>query len=99
MYRKLTIVIIAFTLTCCNDKSDFIENVNVNEFIDLSLPKYSEIIQNGSSIFIDGGVEGIIIYHSIGDEYRVYDRNCSYEPSLNCAAIDSVNSGIAYCGC
>ena len=99
MYKKLTIVIIALTLTCCNDESDFIENVYVNEFIDLSLPQYSEIIQNGSSIFIDGGIEGIIIYHSIGQEYKVYDRNCSYEPSLNCSSIDSVNSGIAYCGC
>ena len=87
----------------CNDYSlcdfDFIENVYVNEIIDLSLPENSNIINNGSHIFIEGGIEGIIIYHSIGNEYKVYDRNCSYEPSLNCASIDSVNSGIAYCGC
>ena len=67
--------------------------------IDLNLPEYSDLQISGSSIFIEGGVEGIIIYHGIGNDYKVYDRNCSYEPSLSCSVIDSVNSGIAFCGC
>ena len=71
----------------------------VNEFIDLSLPSYSDITTPGNSIFIEGGVEGIIIYRGFGQDYKAYDRNCSYEPSLTCSYIDSVNSGIAYCGC
>ena len=71
----------------------------MNEIVDLSLPIYSDITTPGNSIFIEGGVEGIIIYHGVGEEYKVYDRNCSYEPSLECSHIDSVNSGIAYCGC
>ena len=83
----------------CNDQNDFIQDVYVNETIPLNLPEYSEVLTPGNSIFVDGGVEGIIIYHAVGDNYKVYDRNCSYEPSLNCSRIDSVNSGIAYCGC
>jgi hypothetical protein len=35
----------------------------------------------------------------VGNDYKVYDRNCSYEPSLSCSQIDSVDAGIAYCGC
>jgi hypothetical protein len=92
----LTISILIFS---CNSKDDFIQNVYVNELIDLNLPIYSEITTPGNSIFIEGGVEGIIIYHGVGEDYKVYDRNCSYEPSLSCSNIDSVNSGIAYCGC
>ena len=57
------------------------------------------IVAFGNSVFIKGGNKGIIIYHYADEQYRIYDRNCSYEPSLACSVIDSVNSGIAYCGC
>jgi len=94
----LCLVIISVFCTC-NKKEDYIQDVYVNEFIDLTLPEYDELKTSGNSIFVDGGVEGIIIYHGVGDEYKAYDRNCSYQPSLSCAVIDSVSSGIAYCGC
>ena len=97
---SIYVLIISITLFySCNNKDDFIQDVYVNELIDLSLPIYSEISTEGNAIFVPGGVEGIIIYHGIGQNYKVYDRNCSYEPSLTCSYIDSVNSGIAYCGC
>lgn len=76
-----------------------IQNVYVNVFIDLTLPEFSDLQVSGNSIFIEGGVKGIIIYHGVGNDYKVYDKNCSYEPSLACSYIDSVNSGIAYCNC
>ena len=98
--KKLTYILtISMLVFSCNSKDDFIQDVYVNELIDLSLPIYSEIVTPGNSIFVEGGVEGIIIYHGVGNDYKVYDRNCSYEPSLACSVIDSVNSGIAYCGC
>ena len=94
----LSLLIIS-TFFSCNKKEDYIQDVYVNEFIDLTLPEYDELKTSGNSIFVDGGVEGIIIYHGIGNEYKAYDRNCSYQPSLSCSVIDSVSSGIAYCGC
>jgi hypothetical protein len=98
--KKLSfILLISIFIYSCNSKNDFIQDVYVNETISLNLPQFSEILISGSSIFVEGGVEGIIIYHGIGEDYKVYDRNCSYEPSLACSKIDSVNSGIAYCGC
>ena len=98
--KKLTYtLIISILFLSCNSKDDFIQDVYVNETIPLNLPEYSEILIPGNSIFVDGGVEGIIIYHGVGTTYKIYDRNCSYEPSLSCSHIDSVNSGIAYCGC
>ena len=99
MNKAIYILIINILIYSCNNKDDFIQNVYVNEIIDLSLPLYSELSIPGSSIFIDGGVEGIIVYRGVGNDYKIYDRNCSYEPSLTCARIDSVNSGIAWCGC
>ncbi len=96
---KYIYMMASFLILSCNNKEDFIQNVYVYESIPLNLPEYSEVLIPGNTIFVDGGVEGIIIYHGIGDNFKVYDRNCSYEPSLECSSIDSVNSGIAYCGC
>jgi len=98
--KKLTYALIISALSAsCNDKDNYIQEVYINEFIDLSLPIHSELKTPGESIFVEGGIKGIIIYHEIGDSYKVYDRNCSYEPSLACSRIDTVYSGIAYCGC
>jgi len=99
MKLAFSIIIILSFLSTCNTKEDYIQEVYVNINIDLNLPEYSDLQVSGNSIFIEGGVEGIIIYHGIGNYYKVYDRNCSYEPSLSCSKIDSVDAGIAYCGC
>ena len=93
------ILSILFILSTCNTKDDYIQEVYVDIIVDLNLPKYSDLQASGNSIFIEGGVEGIIIYHGVGNYYKVYDRNCSYEPSRSCSQIDSVDAGIAYCGC
>ena len=95
------ILSILFIFSTCNTKDDYIQEVYVDIIVDLNLPEYSHLQASGNSIFIEGGVEGIIIYHGVGSDYKVYDRNCSYEPSLSCAKIDSVNdgTGIAYCSC
>ena len=99
MKSLLYILIIPLIFSTCNTKDDYIQDIYVNIRVDLSLPEYSDLQASGSSIFIEGGVEGIIIYHGVGNYYKVYDRNCSYEPSLACSVIDSVNAGFAYCGC
>jgi len=99
MKSALYILILLFFFSTCNTKDDYIQEIYVNIFIDLNLPEYSDLQVSGNFIFIEGGVEGIIIYHGVGNDYKVYDRNCSYEPSLSCSLIDSVDAGIAYCGC
>ena len=99
MKKLIYILTMNILVLSCNTKNDYIQEVYVNEYVNLSLPENSEIAISGSAIFIEGGVEGIIIYHGVGNDYKVYDRNCSYEPSLSCSVIDSVNSGIAFCGC
>lgn len=93
------IIIFLLSLISCSSESDYIRDVYVNIEINLSLPEYSELNTIGNSILIEGGNKGIIIYKMGINEYKVYDRNCSYEPSLQCSYIDSISSTIAYCGC
>lgn len=99
MNKFIYLIIFSICICSCNDNNCYIQDVYVNKVIDLNLPIYSKISTEGSSMFIDGGVEGIIIFHAVGGNYKIYDRNCSYEPCLPCSQIDSIESGIAYCGC
>ena len=95
--RKLIILLLLFIH--CGDSNEYIQNVYVDIEIDLSLPEFSNLNTIGNSMFLEGGNKGIIIYSFSDYEYKIYDRNCSYEPSLSCSYIDSINSTIAFCGC
>ena len=97
MKEVIFICFTALILSSCNNQDDYIRNVYVNFELDLSLPEYSDLEALGNVIFIEGGNAGIIIYHFATNEYKVYDRNCSYEPSLACSYIDLVSSAVAYC--
>ena len=56
--------------------------------INLNLPQYIELKTDGTSIYIDGGVRGIILYRKNATTYLAYERNCSYQPSEACATVD-----------
>ena len=83
----------------CQKEEDYIQNVVVDINLNLTLPEFSDLQAVGNYVFITGGVKGIIVYCQGFDSYKTYDRNCSFEPSLTCAKIDSVNSSIAICKC
>ncbi|MBC8265842.1 MAG: hypothetical protein H8E84_02655 [Flavobacteriales bacterium] len=96
--RILTVGLLLFF--ACQKEDDFIQNVMVDYNLNLSLPLFSDLQTVGNYVFIaNEGVKGIIVYRQDFNLYKTYDRNCSYEPSLTCARIDSVNSSIAICNC
>ena len=99
MKKAKFLVLFLIIISSCGDSNNYIRNVYVDVEIDLSLPEFSPINTVGNSIFIEGGNKGIIIYRFSNYEYNIYDRNCSYEPNLECSYIDSINSTIAMCGC
>jgi len=99
MKSSLYILSISLLIASCNSKDGkckYIEEVYVDILVSLS---NEELQIPGNSIFIEGGVKGIIIYHGVGSDYKVYDRNCSYEPCLSSSVIDSINSTLAICDC
>lgn len=99
MKKAKFLVLFLIIISSCGDSNDYIRDVYVDVEIDLSLPEFSPLNTVGNSIFIEGGNKGIIIYRFSNYEYNIYDRNCSYEPNLECSYIDSINSTIAMCGC
>ena len=99
MKKIIILVLSLLSLSSCTDSDDYIQNVYVNIEVPVNQPEYSDLDAIGNSIFITGGVKGIIIYHANVNDYRAFDRNCSFEPSTQCAYIDSINSTIASCNC
>ena len=99
MKKAKFLVLFLIIISSCGDSNDYIRNVYVDVEIDLSLPEFSPLNTVGNSIFVEGGNKGIIIYRFSNYKYNIYDRNCSYEPNLECSYIDSINSTIAMCGC
>ena len=99
MKKIIILVFSLLSLSSCSDSDDYIQNVYVNIEVPVNQPEYSDLDAIGNSVFITGGVKGIIIYHANVNDYRAFDRNCSFEPSIQCAYIDSINSTIASCNC
>ena len=99
MEKIIILVVSMLFLSSCIDSNDYIQDVYVNIEIPVNQPEFSDLDSIGNSLFITGGVRGIIIYHSNVNDYRAFDRNCSFEPSTQCSYIDSINSTIASCNC
>ena len=94
--RKLNLVILLITLaglTSCGDENERVPFVPVDIELNLTLPAYSPLQTVGNWIYITGGSQGIIIYRFSVDEFRAWDRHCTFVVPDNCR-IDVDNSNI-----
>ena len=99
MKQLTALIFFIILISSCVDRNDYIRDVYVNIEIPLNQPEYSDLDAIGNSMFISGGVKGIILYHLNVNDYRAFDRNCTFEPSSACAYIDSIDATIASCSC
>lgn len=85
IYRYLLILLASIAVSCDEGDSDYgIPNYNVQVWIDLNSPAYSSLRALSGSAYVDGGSKGIIVFHTIDDEYLAYDRHSTYEPENEC---------------
>jgi Rieske Fe-S protein len=94
-------VILIITLSgSCRKKDDLVPNVYVNFTIFLSDPEFSTLQIIGNSVFVTGGVSGIIIYRLSQTEFSAYDRCCTFQPNDRCAVLpDTANTLFLNCPC
>ena len=89
----LVLLILAMLLCQCKDNENRVPNVPVNISLNLNLPIYSELNTVGNHINISGGSLGIIVYRNSIDEFKAFDRHCTFNVPENCrVSVD--NSGI-----
>lgn len=96
--RLIILIIGLLTFLSCQKEDGYIQDIVVNRNLYLSEPEYSDLQAVGNYMFINNeGVKGLIVYHKSFSTYKVYDRSCTYQPSLANAKIDSINASIAIC--
>ena len=98
------ILIIFFLCTTfsqsCKDKNQPIPNTLVDFYININDVSYSDLQAVGNSVYVYGGVAGVIIYRESVDNFIALDRCCSYKPDDRCAVkIDTTNSFLLVCPC
>ncbi len=102
MKNKISYVLLAFSLTlftggCETDTFvDEIPPITFDDiFINLSLPGYNDLIIKGyQPIPAGGNSRGIIIYR-MNNEYRAFERTCSFQPYEATALVDVTVAGTA----
>lgn len=80
---------------CREKKEDLVPYKFVDFTMDLNSPLTSNLTAIGGHIEVDNqGVKGIVIYRAgpNNEDYKAYDKNCSYKPLEGCAVkVDSNN--------
>ena len=66
----------------------------MNFYINVVSTQYQGLSAVGGSVYVTGGVRGIIIYRRSSDEFLAYDRDCPYQPSNTCALIHVDKSAV-----
>lgn len=96
----LFFVLEIFSFQSCKDKNNQIPDTLVDFYININDPQYSDLQAVGNSIYVYGGIAGIVIYRESVDNFVAMDRCCSYQPDNRCAvAIDSTNTFLLVCPC
>ena len=98
--RKAAILLIFISTTLfsgCGDHfaTDKIPFAYVSEDINLTNVQYANLHNDGGWVYFDGsGYRGLIIYHVSGDDYRVFERACPYDPRSDCDPVQVDDSGL-----
>ncbi|MFH1320674.1 MAG: hypothetical protein ABII90_08480 [Bacteroidota bacterium] len=95
LFSLLLLIILVSVLSCKKDKdADVVPNVYVNIYIYMSDPDFVDLNAVGGWVYITGGSKGIVVYRYSMEEFRAYDRHCTYQPSNGCERIEVESSGI-----
>jgi len=52
-------------------------------------PEFINLNAVGGWIYVTGGSRGIIVYKSSNNEFKAYDRHCTYDSGNSCALVST----------
>jgi nitrite reductase/ring-hydroxylating ferredoxin subunit len=98
---SILFIFLGLLISSCDKNNNIIPSVFVDRTIFITQPQYNQLNAIGGWVYLnDEGVRGIIVYRKTIDEFRAYDRNCTYDPAEVCATVDVESSGLsAKCPC
>jgi len=83
-----------FVISCSKDNNSNIPLVNVNFTINVNNPAYVNVTVPGGWMYINGGSRGIILYRYSNDEFRAFDRHCTWDVTSSCGLVSVDNTNI-----
>jgi nitrite reductase/ring-hydroxylating ferredoxin subunit len=105
---KKTLFLFAFllafmaVLSCSDDGDDgnqFLPNVPVNQTIFLNNPEFIDLQVVGGWAYAQGGISGIVIYHSGINSYLAFERSAPHLTPRACSRMNVENSLVMVCPC
>lgn len=98
LYKMISRKIFIFLLLAVSSCSDNLPEtqiplVSVDETINLTNQQYLPLQTVGGYVYIPGGLRGIILYRESQRHYLAIERNCSYQPTDDCATVEVEDSG------
>jgi nitrite reductase/ring-hydroxylating ferredoxin subunit len=86
--KRILILISPLLLVCGCDKDKYeFPDAYVNTYLYPNNVEFNGLHFPGGSTYIDGGVNGILIFHDYFDNYIAYDRACTNEPLNSCEQV------------
>ena len=87
-------------ISCDKDKYQF-PNANVNLFLFPNNPEFNGLHVPENWAYVNGGINGILIYHNAIEGFIAYDRACTNAPLNSCEQIyvDAENLNTLSCKC
>lgn len=85
------ILITILCLGSCNKDNYEFPQASVNLYLYPNNIEYNGLHIPGNSAKIEGGINGILIFHDFFDNYIAYDRACTNDPLSTCEQIDIDN--------
>ena len=98
----LFIFILIFSSSNCKKSSETFPNVAVDVYVDLNTVDGSRLNTIGNYVYLGNcgyNKNGIIVYRLSQDEFKAYDRTCTYNISNNCRVRVDASSIFAIDSC
>ena len=98
MIRLNALIICLLLIMSCNEEYQG-DQIPIADFpnivINLNLPEYRDLNLDKSSIYVDGGLRGLILYRENQGNYIAFETTCSFQPNDACANV-KVHSSTLY---
>ena len=91
------LLLISLNFFSCNEIQSPIPYEFVDITIDLNKPEFFDLNAIGNYVPITGGYSGIIIYRSSLDEFKAYERTCTYDIDCRVSVDDNNMNMIDTC--
>lgn len=83
----LPFLFVVFFVLGCRQNNRPIPEVPVNIAINIQNPEYQTLYGVGNWVYISGGSKGIIVFRESTEQFRAYDRHCTYQPENTCSRV------------